>query len=494
MLRWSSVIHIVSRLNLGLGLSMLIPLMMALLLQEADAPAFGIAMLITVLLNGAVSLWFRKGVPDIGHREGFAIVTLGWFSACIFAALPFLFYGHMGEVPEMRYFTNAFFESASGLTTTGATILAHISALPHASHWWRSIIQWYGGMGIIVFSLVLLPRLGVGGMQLFKAEVPGPTADKSTPRLQDTARMLWRVYILISAAQVVALIVAGMDVFNAFCHTFTTMATGGFSPQDAGIMAFAGKPAIIIVLTFFMFVAGANFSLHMGFLLNRRFRIHLRDGEFRVYVLLIGVFSLAVTLLLLFHNVYASIPEAVMHALFNVISLVTTTGYHSADFEAWGMMVPAIGVILFVTMFLGGMSGSTGGAIKTVRLWLLSKLARRELHRLVHPRGVFTIKSGNRKVSETVIQGIAGFFILYIAIFFVGTMAVSIGGSDFITSATAVASCLGNVGPGLGAIGPTDNYLNLAGWVKWLLAFLMVIGRLELYTVLVLLSPAFWKK
>ena len=494
MLRWKSVIHIVARLNTGLGLSMIVPLMMALLLQEPDAPAFGLAMLITVLLNGAVVLKFRNGIPDIGHREGFAIVTLGWFSACLFAALPFYFYGQMGHVPELGRFTNAFFESTSGMTTTGATILAKISALPHASHWWRSIIQWYGGMGIIVFSLVLLPRLGVGGMQLFKAEVPGPTADKSTPRLQDTARMLWRVYILISAAEVVTLLVAGMDVFNAFCHTFTTMATGGFSPHDNGIMHYAASPAVIIVLTFFMFVAGTNFSLHMGFLLNRKFRIHLRDGEFRVYALLIAVFSALVAVLLVGNSVYDSIPEAVMHALFNVISLVTTTGYNSADFEAWGALVPAIAIIVFVTMFFGGMSGSTGGAIKTVRLWIVGKLAWRELQRLVHPRGVFTIKSGNRKVTEGVIHGIAGFFILYIAIFFAGSIVVSFSGTDFVTSATAVASCLGNVGPGLGAIGPTDNYLNLAVWVKWLLAVLMVVGRLEIYTVLVLLSPFFWKK
>ena len=493
-MHWRVVLQLVALINLALGVSMAAPLAFGVSLGEGDVLAFGLAMAATLAVNGPVFLACRRAEAAIGHREGMLVVTLGWFSACIFAALPFYFYGLLSGNAEFSLFTNAVFESASGLTTTGATILSAIETLPHGILWWRSIIQWYGGMGIIVFSLALLPKLGVGGMQLYRAEVPGPVADKATPRIQDTARLLWQTYVVISAAQVLLLVLAGMGVFDAFCHTFTTMATGGFSTRNAGIMAFAHQPQILIVLIVFMFIAGANFGLNVAFLVNRKFTAHVRDPEFRVYTILTLAMAAIIAVFLLAKGLMDSVSDAVLHSLFNVVTIMTTTGYNSTDFEAWNTVVPVSGFLLFTAMFLGGMSGSTGGGIKTMRVWLLTKTALRELKRLVHPHGVFKVRAGERTVAEPVIAEMAGFFILYLFIYFLGVVVVSLDRVDFVTASTTVASCIGNVGPGLGRVGPTDNYGFYASWVKWFLSLLMVVGRLELYTVLVLLVPAFWKR
>ncbi len=342
-MHWRAVLNILGMLNFLLGLSMIIPLFMSLIYGEDDSLAFFFAFIISVGVSSLVYFLTRRYKnTDIRHREGFAVVTLGWFSACVFAALPFFLYGMTGSAEEFSSFANSFFESASGLTTTGATILKSIQSLPHGILWWRSIIQWYGGMGIIVFSLVLLPQIGVGGLQLFKAEVPGPTADKATPRIQDTAKVLWKVYLLISAAEVFALTIAGLSPFESFCHTFTTMATGGFSTRDAGIVAFQDDYPVLVVFIFFMFVAGVNFSLHYAFLINRKFLAHIKDGEFKVYSLIVLLFAGIMASFLYFGGYYDSLGKTIVHSLFNVISLITTTGYHSADFEAWGNVFPII--------------------------------------------------------------------------------------------------------------------------------------------------------
>lgn len=483
------VLYVVATVNAALATSMLIPCGVSLAYGEDDWRAFLLAMALTYAVTLPVLLVARTRGDQLRHREDLLIVAAGWSSACLFCALPFWFFARGGTVLELAGFTNCFFESASGLTTTGASVLSAVESLPHGILWWRSIIQWYGGMGIIVFTLALLPQLGVGGLLLYRAELPGPTAEKSTPRLRDTAVLLWKLYALISLCEVAALCLAGMSPFDSFCHTFTTMATGGFSTRNAGVIAFADRPGILLVLTCFMVVAGTSFSLHALASSARNLRCYAADVEFRVYLATIGAITGVVALLLIVSATVHSPWSAALHALFTVVSLTTTTGYASADFERWAMAVPAIGVILFLCLFVGGMSGSTGGAIKTIRHWLVVKAAWRELKTQVHPRGVFHIKVGNRPVADRVIQESLGFVVIYVLTFLVGTTLVSLAGGDVVSSASAVASCLGNVGPGFGTIGPTETYAALAGWVKWLLSGLMIVGRLEIYTVYVLLLP-----
>jgi trk system potassium uptake protein TrkH len=478
----STLLNLLGFLSLLLAGSMTLPLLVNWFYGEPHAGGFLLSIAVTASCGGFLMLVFKRPARDLSHRDGFAIVGLGWMIATLFGALPYLFTGTFASLVD------ACFESASGFTTTGSTVMTEIQKMPHGVLFWRGLTQWLGGMGIILLSMAILPYLGVGGMQLYKAEVPGPTADKLTPRISHTARILWQVYVLISAVEVLVLMLGGMDLFDALCHTFTTMATGGFSPKNESI-EFYRSPFIEYAITFFMFVAGANFSLHYSFLRGNR-RALWKDSEFRFYSGVILVSTLLITF-----NLWSNLPGDLVRffrlALFQVVSIQTTTGFTTADFEKW----PAFSqYLLLALMFIGGCAGSTGGAIKCVRILILVKHGARELYQLVHPRAVVRVKLGPRVVYPDMLSGIWGLFFLYIGIFILASMAVSLLGSDILTSVAAVAATLGNVGPGLGEVGPWDNFAHLPAASKWILTACMLFGRLEIYTLLILLFPEFWRK
>jgi len=481
-MRFGLIFRIMGALILFLGLTMLFPLFFSLYYRDGDFWPLVLSAAITTGAGVFLLLLFRGPAQEISHREGFAIVSLGWVSAAFFGSLPYML---AGVLPS---FVDAYFESTSGFTTTGATVLAAIEGTPRGILFWRSLTHWLGGMGIIVLSIAILPFLGVGGMQLFKAEVPGPVADKLKPRIAETAKILWQVYIIISAVETFLLMFGGMNLFEALCHTFGTMATGGFSTRNVSIGSY-NRAYFDGLITVFMILAGTNFALHYQ-ALTGNFRAFYRNSEVRFYwVTLAGVMVLVTLVLRL--QIYDSLATAFRYGSFQVTSIMTTTGYTTADFERWPSFVQ---YTLVVLMFVGGSTGSTGGGMKCMRILLLLKQGRRELSRLIHPRGVIPVRVGGTVVSEGVIQAIWGFFFLFILVFVLASAIMALLGLDIITAFVSVAATINNIGPGLGVVGPMDNYTSIPIIGKWVLIFCMLIGRLELYTVIVLLVPEFWKR
>lgn len=430
-------------------------------------------------------LWIitrKSGNKDLGKREGYLIVTLGWLVMSLFGAIPFIIYG---AIPN---YTDAFFETMSGFTTTGATILKDIEAVPAGLLFWRSLTQWLGGMGIIVLSLAILPILGIGGMQLFSAEVPGITKDKLHPRVRETAKRLWGIYVILTGTEMILLMIGGMTFFDAINHSFTTMATGGFSTKNAST-AYFSSPFIQYVFILFMLFAGMNFAIHyLAF--HGKFEFAKYNTEFRIYIMFIAVTTIVVTIIHLPH-VDFHWSESIRQSLFHVTSLVTTTGYVSSDYESWA---PFSRMLFFALLFIGGCAGSTGGGIKFARHYLLFKNGFLELKRLLHPRAIIPVRFNRKSVGADIISNVQAFFIFYISISVIGSILLSYFGLDFITAAGAMATCLGNVGPGIGAVGPVGNFTTLPDAAKWILSFAMLLGRLELFTVLLIFSPAFWKR
>lgn len=434
-------------------------------------------------LIGFLTYWFtRGGSPEIRKREGYIVVSLGWIVMSLFGALPFVIHG---SIPS---YTDAFFETMSGFTTTGASILNNIESLPHGLLFWRSVTQWLGGMGMIVLSLAILPVLGIGGMQLFVAEVPGPTKDKIHPRIRETAKRLWGIYVILTVVETGLLMIGGMTFFDAVCHSFTTMATGGFSTKQDSI-AFYQSPYIQYVLTAFMFLAGMNFSLHYHYM-HRNFKTVAKNDEFRFYTGMIIFFTIIIAVPLMIKQ-YAGPEQSFRASIFQVVSIVTTTGFVSADYESWGSFYQ---VLFFLLLFTGGCAGSTGGGIKVVRHQLLIKNSMLELRRLVHPRAVIPVRFNKISVPQEIIYNILAFFLFYIMIFVVGTLLMSLIGLDFMSAMGSVATSLGNVGPAIGSVGPVSNFAHIDPAGKWILSFLMLLGRLELFTVLIIFSPSFWKR
>jgi trk system potassium uptake protein TrkH len=482
-MRWRPILHVAGLLVFCIGLTMYFPVLFAFWYRDGSLVPLLKASGISLGSGMALCLIFRKPqAVTLSHREAMAIVTLSWFAAGALGALPFLFAGTLSS------FLDAFFESVSGFTTTGASVLTNIEAVPRGILMWRSLTHWLGGMGIIVLSLAVLPFLGVGGMQLYKAEVPSPVPDKLTPRIRDTAMLLWKVYLLFSLVETLLLMVGGMDLFDALCHTFGTMATGGFSTRNASVGHYQSV-YIDVVIIVFMLVAGVNFSLHYRWL-HGNFRAPWRDPEFRFFL---GAVLALVTIstVSLFGSVYQRFDEALRYSAFQVVSIVTTTGFVTADYERW---TPLTQAILLFCMFLGASAGSTGGGIKCLRIMLLVKHCSQELFRLIHPRAVTQVKSGGRLVPAEVMGSIWGFFFLYLGLFLLASFMVAAAGVDVLTSFAAVAATIGNIGPGLGGVGPVDNYAHLPALAKWILAMCMILGRLEIYTVIVLLLPEFWRK
>jgi trk system potassium uptake protein TrkH len=433
---------------------------------------------VTALVFGLPVALSTRG-PDrrLRTRDAFLVVSASWVLASAFGALPYVFTGVLDPA-------GALFESVAGFTTTGSTALVDVEACPDALLLWRSLSQWLGGVGIVVFTVAVLPLLGIGGMQLFKAEVPGPTTDKLTPRVAGTARRLWIVYLGLTVAAFLALRVAGMGWFDALCHAFTTLATGGFSTRNASIGAF-GAP-VQWVVTFFMFAAGVNFVLHYR-LATGRGRGVLADPELRFYLTLLAGFIAAVAWNL--HS--AGVVDPVRVAAFQVVSLLTTTGFGTADYEQW----PALSRLLIVPLLVvGGMAGSTAGGLKSMRLLLGWRSFRSSLSRFVHPHLVKPVHYADRSVPDEVVNGVGVFFTAYLLVMVVGAVSVGLAGYDIDTAFSAAATTVSNVGPGLSEVGPTDNFAHFPAYTKLVLCGCMIAGRLEIFTLLVLFSPAFWRR
>jgi len=478
------VLHILGALLVFLAGALLFPAGFALWYRDGALLPLLESAAISLLIGLALTFATRgsRSNREPAIRDGFAIVTFGWLIFALFGAIPFTL---SGGIPS---YLDAVFETMSGFTTTGATILANVEALPKSLLFWRATTHWLGGMGIIVLSLAILPMLGVGGMQLFKAEVPGPTADRLKPRIRDTAKLLWGVYVVLTAAETALLMYGGMDFFDATCHSFATMATGGFSTKNASLAAY-DSAYLDAIVTLFMFLAGINFSLHYH-ALRGRLENFLHNEEFLFYLGL----TCSVTLMLVVLNqgaVYASLVDNLRYSAFQAVSILTTTGFGTADYEGWPVLSQYLLVLL---MFIGGCAGSTGGGMKVARILLLFKHARVQLSRLIHPRAVLLVKLGRTPVDRDVMAAILGFFALFMGVFVVASCLLAATGVDLITAGAAVIATLSNIGPGLGQVGPTDNYAHLPQLAKGILVLCMLMGRLELYTVLVLLLPSFWRR
>ena len=464
------------------GVFMLLSALVAAVYGEYDMPYFLQSAFICIATGGVLWLANHKAPKSIGKREGYVIVTMVWLVFSFFGLLPFYL---SKAIPS---FTDAFFETMSGFTTTGSSILNDIEALPHGILFWRSIIQWLGGMGIIVLSLAILPVLGVGGMQLFMAEVPGPVPDKLHPRIADTAKRLWGIYVVYTAVETILLWVGGMTLFDAVCHSFTTMATGGYSTKQASV-AFYDSAFIQYVIIVFMFVAGANFTLSYSAFMGRFKRIY-KDEEFKYYLGFVLLVSALVAVVLYVSGDVDTVERAIRDSLFQVVSLITTTGYATADYLVW---FPTLSIVMFMLMFVGGSAGSTGGGIKVMRIVILLKNAYFELKRLIHPNAVIPVRFNSKAVSSQVVTNVLAFIVIYMLIVGVSMIIMSVMGYNLDTSIGAVATCIGNIGPGLGEVGPAVNFAHVPDFGKWFLSFLMLIGRLEIFTVVLLFSPYFWK-
>ena len=482
MLNIKLIIKVLGTLLFIEGIFMLLPLGVACIYQESDHLPFLYSALIT-LLTGAISIsvgWNAN--KNMTKRDGFIIVTLAWIIFSFFGCLPYLFSN------SISCLTNAFFETMSGFTTTGSTVIDDIDSLPHGILFWRSLTQWLGGMGIIVLSLAIFPIFGIGGIQLFSAEVTGPTTDKINPKIRQTAKNLWILYLSFTFLETILLSFFGMDFFDAINHSFTTMSSGGYSTKNISV-AYWDSACIQYIIIFFMFFSGVNFSLTFA-AITGNFGKMLKNEEFRSYLFIILGFTAIVFTGLITTGVFEG-EIAFRNAIFQVVSIITTTGFATTDYSLWSTFLCAVLLALF---FFGGSAGSTSGGIKIVRIVLLIKNSFYELRRLLHPSAVIPVRYNRRAVSSQIITNILAFFMTYIIIFFISTILFTLIEPDLEAAIGAVASSLGNIGPSFGNLGPASTFSHISNGGKWFLSFLMLLGRLELFTILVLLSPAFWKK
>ncbi|MFP4301981.1 MAG: TrkH family potassium uptake protein [Alkalispirochaetaceae bacterium] len=476
------VLRVVAILMLIISGFMLIPVVVAVAYGEFwTIPGFLIPVGVSVALALFYLLITRREYGFLSNRGGFLLVSLAWLIASLIGALPFVLTGAMSS------YVDAFFETMSGFTTTGASILTEIEGLPRSVLFWRSLTHWLGGMGIIVLTVAIFPLLGIGGLQIIKAEAPGPTVDKITPKITETAKILWFTYLTFTVAQVALLLVGGMDLFDALTHTFGTLATGGFSPKN-GSVGHYDSAYIDAVVTLFMVMAGINFSLYYK-LITGRFTSIRRDTEVKAYLSFFVLATLVIAVSL-YGAAYESVGKSLRYAAFQAASILTTTGYATADFAAW----PALAqIVLFALMFIGGSAGSTGGGIKVVRIVTLFKQGLNEMKYLLHPRAVFRIRLNREPVGKHIVYAISGFVFLYSSLLLITTILVAAAGNDILTSLTTALATLGNIGPGFGKVGPTLNYAFFPDALKVYLSIIMMLGRLEVYTVLIIFTPQFWR-
>lgn len=452
--------------------------------------------IVTVFVGLLLYFFNKPASTNIQKKEGYLIVTLGWLTLSVTGMLPYLF---TGSIPSV---TNAFFETLSGYSTTGSSILTDIESMPKGILFWRSATHWIGGMGIIVLTIAILPLLGIGGMQLFMAEAPGPSADKLHPRITDTAKRLWLIYVILTFAEFFLLKVAGMTWFDAINHAMATVSTGGFSTKNASVAFYNNMPFVQYIIIFFMLVAGTNFVLTY-FALKGKIQKVFQSEEFKYY--LFGILSITaiVSVVILFFQdenlqttiahpmVFGKTESAIRHALFQVTSVITTTGFVTADFTMWSFFATGI---FFALFFVGGSAGSTSGGIKIVRHIVMLKNSFLEFKKSLHPHAIIPVRYDKKAVSQTIVFNILSFFIIYMLIFVIASVILTFLGLDFTSALGAAASSLGNIGPAIGSVSPVDNFAHLSVGAKWFCSFLMLIGRLELFTVLILLTPFFWRK
>lgn len=450
---------------------------------------------IVTMLVGVLSMFFtRTHKKEVKRKEGYIIVTFGWLVMSVSGMLPYMF---SGAIPDV---TNAFFETMSGYTTTGASIIDDIEIMPEGILFWRSLTHWIGGMGIIVLAIAILPLLGIGGMQLFAAEAPGPSADKLHPRITDTAKRLWLIYFGYTVAETLLLKLAGMSFFDAINHSLATLSTGGFSTKNASLAYWNDQPLIQYIVILFMFLAGSNFVLSY-YAFKGKVQKVLKDEEFKYYTIFIISFTIVSALVIYYKAnvpmsdyqpmVFGHAEAAFRHALFAVVTVITTTGFVSADFTSW---TPFLTIFFFGLFFLGGSAGSTAGGIKVMRHLLIIKNGLLEFKRTLHVNAIIPVRYNNKTVKEHIVYNIIAFFVLYMLSFIIGALGLGFMGLDFDSAIGGAASSLGNVGPALGSLNPLSNFNSLPAIGKWWCSFLMLLGRLELFTVLILFTPYFWKK
>ncbi|NND51827.1 MAG: TrkH family potassium uptake protein [Flavobacteriaceae bacterium] len=493
-LNFKIIFHFLGLLLLFNGAFMLVASLVSLIYSDGKSLEIFTAGIFVLIIGVFIMVYTRNHKKEMNKREGFIVVTLGWLVMALSGTLPYVF---TSTIPS---FVNAFFETISGYTTTGATILQDIESLPYGILFWRSLTHWLGGMGIIVLAVAILPLLGIGGMQLFAAEAPGPNADKLHPRITDTAKRLWLIYVGYTAAETIFLKLAGMSFFDALNHSMCTLSTGGFSTKNASIAHWNDTPMIQYIIMVFMFLAGTNFVLSY-FAFKGRVQKIIKDEEFKWYWRFIGIFTVIAVCIIYFKAdvsassiahpmIWGEAESAFRHGLFQVLAIITTTGFVTADYTMW---TPFLLVFFFGLMFLGGSSGSTSGGVKVIRQLILIKNGFLEFKRTLHPNAILPVRYNKKSISGDIVFNILAFFILYMLSFIVGALGFSMLGLDFESAIGVAASCLGNVGPALGDFGPVDNYYNLPNIGKIWGAFLMLLGRLELFTVLILLTPFFWR-
>ena len=477
------VLKILGILLIIFSSTLLPPMAISWFVHDGALQAFAIAYALTLLTGAACWLPIRRTHRDLRFRDGFLVVVLFWTVLATFGTVPFV----LSDEPTMSI-TDGFFESMSGLTTTGATVLTGIDDLPLSIRYYRQQLQWLGGMGIIVLAVAVMPMLGVGGMQLYRAETPGPLKDtKLTPRITETAKALWYIYLGLTVLCAAGYWIAGMSAFDAIAHSFSTVAIGGFSTHDASF-GFFQTPGISLVAMVFMVISGINFALHFGAWRSRSIACYFRDSEVLVYLCILLLVALLTYLVLLAFGTFGNSHEALWHGFFQVISIGTTTGFTTSGFQWWPSLLP---VMLIMMSAVGGCAGSTAGGMKVIRVILLYKQGRRETAKLVHPTALIPIKLNGRPVPEHVINSVWGFFSLYILSYVILSLAMTATGVDLVTAFSAVTACLNNLGPGLGEV--ADNYASISNPGKWILSFAMLLGRLELFTLLVLFTGTYWR-
>ena len=481
--RTATVQRILGFLIAGASLMMLPPALVSWWYADGTASLFLVSAVILLVTGMAIFLPVRHIHEELRLRDGFLVVAVCWISLALVGALPFL----LLTQPEISY-VDAVFESMSGLTTTGATILTNIDSLPRGVLYYRQQLQWLGGLGIVVLAVAIMPMLRIGGMQLYRAETPGPQKDsKLTPRITETAKALWLIYLGITVLCALAYWLGGMSLFDAIGHAFSTVAIGGMSTHDSGF-AWFDNPTLEIVAIFFMVVAGINFAIHFTSWKRASAQPYFQDAELKVYASLLLGFGILTSIALYLHGTYGSVAESFRYGAFQVVSVMTTTGFSTTDFSVWPGFIP---IMLICIAFIGGCAGSTCGGMKVIRIILLYRQAIREIGRLIHPHAVIPVKIGGRKTSPTVMDAIWGFFFLYVSSFVMITIALNGVGVDPVTAYAAAAACITNLGPGLGDV--SSNYASLNSTSKVILSFAMLMGRLELFTLLVLFSPSFWR-
>lgn len=484
-MQFFAIQRIIGLLLVIFSITQLPPVIVSLIYNDGALNAFLVTFFVTIATGAVLWLPVHKSRKELRLRDGFIVVVAFWTVLGLFGSLPLILSEHV-----TISITDSIFESISGLTTTGATVITNIESLPKSILYYRQQLQWLGGMGIVVLAVAIMPMLGIGGMQLYRAETPGPMKDsKLTPRLTETAKALWYIYLTLTVLCALGYWAAGMTLFDAIAHSFSTVSIGGFSTHDNSMAYFVDKPLIEVTAIIFMFIAGINFALHFTSWRSRSIKAYLMDAEFKTYLSLMLITIVIATSYLFYTDHFPTTNQTILNSVFQVVSIGTTTGFTTQEYHLWPGFLP---IMLLFLSFVGGCAGSTGGGMKVIRFLLLFKQGKREIMRVIHPNAILTIKIGGKPLQTRVIESVWGFFSVYVAVFSIMLLALMALGLDQVTAFSAVAACLNNLGPGLNEV--ALNYASLDDSVKWILCFAMLLGRLEIFTLLVLLTPAFWRR